>query len=191
MPARPRPRRGAEAAPDRGARLSSVRRAGRAARARRCRRRAGAPADARGLHERAGRSGDAPDHGARLLTRRDHEVVERPDLAREVDHGDRDVGPIELDPDRVGRLVVDAQAPLGAPAAVAHGVLDQRVGRQQATHDVGARLQGEPGRLGDRWPRDAAVRADEAQDDDLVVVLDAGEVGAGHRALDLEGGPLN
>ena len=55
-------------------------------------------ADAGGLHERAGRSGDAPDHGARLLTRRDHQVVERPDLAREVDHGDPHVGPIELDP---------------------------------------------------------------------------------------------
>jgi hypothetical protein len=147
-------------------------------------------ADAGGVHEGAGRAGDAPDDGARVLARRDHEVVERPDLAREVDHGDHGVGPIELDPDGVGRLVVDAQAPLGAAAVVAHGVLDQRIGRQQATDDVGDRLQGEAGRLGDRWPGEAAVRAHEAEDDDLVVVLDAGEVGAGHRRLDLDDGPF-
>ena len=155
--------------------LRSVPYGGRAGRARRCRRRG----SCRGRRRRPRPPRRRARRGARARARAAPRARPRsprgPDLPGEVDDADGEARAHELDPDRVAGVGVDAQRALAA-AAVGVRVLDHRAGGEQAAGDVADRLQGQPGRGGDRRPADRPARPHQPQHDDLVVVLHASEV---------------
>ena len=119
--------------------------------------------------------GQPREHVLGRLVMLDRRLRPPADVPGEVDDADREVGAHELDPDRIARVGVDAQRALAA--ATAARVLDHGLRGDQPARDVRNGLERQPGRGRDRRPPDRAAGAHEVEDDHLVVILDAGEIG--------------